>query len=122
MKRDSWIVTEKDERPAGDKGECFYCKTPLGGEHKADCPIRVRTIVASVTITFVDEVPENYTAHSIEFRYNDSSWCAGNILDTIQALADKYDGCLCGHTEFSYIREATKEDEDDYGIEVEAKP
>ena len=33
------IVTIEDERPAGKKGECFYCQEPIGKEHARECVI-----------------------------------------------------------------------------------
>jgi hypothetical protein len=41
----------------------------------------------------------------IEFHRNDSSWCAGNIMDELEAIA-KPSGCLCEHVSFEYVGEA----------------
>lgn len=33
-------VREKDQRTAGETGECFYCKSKIGADHKIDCVVR----------------------------------------------------------------------------------
>jgi len=101
------ITSKHGPRPAGRPTECFYCHGPLGADHAPDCVLRSRTIVATVTITFVAAIPERWTVEDFEFHRNESSYCASNVLEEL----DNNDNCLCGATEFRYLREATTDDE-----------
>ena len=47
----------------------------------------------------------------IEFRRNEGSWCSSNALRELEAMTKRGE-CLCRHTKFEYVREATKEDEE----------
>ncbi len=47
----------------------------------------------------------------MEFRYNDGSWCADNLLQALEQLGEK-NGCLCNFIKAEYLREATQEDHD----------
>lgn len=121
MKRDEWKVGEYGIRPNGSPDHCFYCGEPRGADHKPDCVIRSRTVVAQVTIEYVHTVPEFWTQDEIEFFLCDSSWCASNVLDELRQIADR-GGCLCGQSAFEYLREATTEDEERDGIKVTELP
>ena len=117
MKRDNWKVEEYGIRPAGSPDHCFYCGVERGGTHKKDCVIRKRTIVMEMKVEIVLDVPEDWDEDMCNFHKNESSWCASNILSTLERMKDKM-GCLCEATEFKYIREATEEDEDKHGIHI----
>lgn len=117
MKRDNWKVGEYGTRPAGSPNHCFYCGVERGGTHEKECVIRNRTIVMEMKVEMVIEVPEKWDKDMCEFHKNESSWCASNILRELERMDDKM-GCLCLPTEFSYVREATKEDEDKHGIHI----
>lgn len=117
MKRDNWIVGEYSIRPAGDPDKCFYCGVHKGGTHKPECVIRNRTVVLKMTIDLVVEVPEDWDKQTIEFNKNQGTWCASNILSELERL-DGHAGCLCPFMEFEYIREATQDDEELYGVYV----
>ena len=114
MKRTDWTVGEYSVRPAGKQGECFYCKTKVGGQHKEDCVIRSRTVNLDVTIHMVMDVPEDWDEGQINFHYNDGSWCASNLLSYLNHR-DGNVGCLCDITDIKYVGEATEEDEERYG-------
>ena len=58
MNRQDWIVEQEGVRPAGTLGECFYCQTKVGDQHKAACGIRRRTVVVKMTMEYVITVPE----------------------------------------------------------------
>ena len=106
------ILDNKDtgERPAGKKGECFYCKCKIGSPHTHDCAIPKRTVVMKATISYVTEVPLGWNQEQIEFHRNESSWCSFNF---IEELPD----CFCGNSKFEFIREATEEDHNNLGYE-----
>ena len=114
MKRSTWLVAEVDVKP---NGACRYCGEPLGGEHKADCVCRQRTIIADFTFRVIRKVPEDWDESMINFHMNDSSWCLNNVIAELQAIIDNMDEknyCLCGVATGRYVREATSEDEELY--------
>lgn len=117
MKRDNWIVGEYSVRPAGKPDECFYCNEKVGDPHKLDCVIRDRTFVVDVTIRMAVARPDSWSVEDIEQFFNASGWCAGNIVDDLHRLQD-VTFCLCEFTTVKFVREATEEDEDKYGIHV----
>jgi len=114
MKRDNWIVTNYSVRPAGKSDECFYCKKKLGEEHALDCVIRSRTVIVDFTIRMVTHEPENWDKEQIEFHYNEGSWCSDNFLDDLERRSKKM-GCSCDITDAKFVREATEEDENNFG-------
>lgn len=119
MKRAEWYVTEKDECPAGHKGECFYCKRPVGTPHDEECVTRHRTIVVRVMIEYVTDAPESWDAEMINWHYNESGWCAENISRELGRIAEHSKNCMCCRTHFEYVREATAVDEARDGLYAE---
>lgn len=116
MKRENWIVTQKSERPARPDGTCFYCSRKIGESHKEDCVIRKRSVVIEFKIQVVTKEPEDWSPENIEFRYNEGTWCADNLLDVLLHRRESDpDRCLCDFTEAKFIREATEEDEKNFG-------
>ena len=114
MTRQDWTVGEYGVRPAGKPDECFYCGAKVGEQHKPNCVIREKTIVTRMIIDFVDDVPEHWTEDQINFRYNESSWCADNILQKLEERSNFR--CLCSVASFEYLRDATEEDEENWGV------
>ncbi len=113
MKRDNWTVDKHSIRPAGSPDRCFYCNQKISQEHKKDCVIRKRTVVMDFTIRMVLDVPEFWDNEDIEFKYNDGSWCADNLIDMIDR---DNKGCLCPYVTAKYIKEASEEDEDHWEL------
>lgn len=115
MKRDSWTVGDHAVRPFGPPGRCFYCDVKVGQQHKPDCVIRSRTVVVQATVELTIDVPEGWTQDDVNFRYNESSWCANNLVEELQAMLKrkkKHDGrCMCSQVRVDYIREAVDADE-----------
>jgi hypothetical protein len=103
-RKTDWPVTEDDVRPARPDGTCFYCEVPLGGQHDPECVCRERQVVIDMTIRLVVEVPEAWDRENIEFKYNDSSYCLSNLMDTIEEADDR--GCLCHCAKVDYVGEA----------------
>lgn len=95
-------VTEAAMRPASDKRACFYCHQPIGEQHAADCGLVQKRVKVRMTVYYNVEVPAHWDADMIEFHRNDSSWCASNALEELEALGDKL-GCICSNTTFKYI-------------------
>jgi hypothetical protein len=114
MKRDRWPVENFGIRPAGKPDECFYCQEPIGGVHKQECVIRERTVVVELRMELVITKPEDWDADMIEYHLNDSSSCQTNIISQLAELVERLKDagkCPCGLIEAIYLREATKEDE-----------
>ena len=114
MTRKNWTVGEYSVRPAGKPDECYYCGAKVGEQHKPNCVIREKTIVTRMTIDFVDSVPESWDEDLIDFHYNDSSWCATNVLHRLEERSNFH--CLCDVASFEYLRDATEEDEENWGV------
>ena len=121
-----WPVMPDDIRPVGSPDACCYCKVRLGQQHKPGCVIRERTVVVDVTIRLVRRVPEAFSSHEIEYGMNRARWCATNILGELDRLAAHAEhtasGCLCEFFTGHYVREATAEDEETFGVRAERKP
>lgn len=121
MRRSSWPVAPNDASMS-DRAKCRHCGAPLGAEHVADCVCRQRTVVVCMAIEYVIEVPEHWDADNIEFHRNESSWCAGNAQSELDALFEytKENGdCVCLLTKYSYVREASEDDEDKCGARID---
>lgn len=104
----TWTVTkENGPRPAGHPDECFYCQQPIGSQHKPDCVLRERTVVVRLTVEYPIRIPEFWTTEDLEFHRNEGTWCSNNLVDDIEKLR-----CVCGQSEFKYVREATADDDD----------
>jgi hypothetical protein len=111
MKKDNWLVDINSTKFGEKPDECFYCKQKIGMRHKYKCIIPQKTVVVDFTVRVVVEVPHFYEKYNIEHKYNDGTWCADNLVDMIDK---KGEDCLCNHTTAKYIREATKQDEDNW--------
>ena len=59
--------------------------------------------------------PESWNAEQIEHRYNQGSWCADNLLAYIERWQNVTGKCMCSNTVSKFIREATIEDEIEFG-------
>ena len=115
MKCENWTVKPDDVRPARPDGTCFYCRIPLGGEHEMGCVIRRKTVVVDVTMRLVIRVPEDWDAGSVEFHINGSSACSDRFISYLQNVTSD-ERCMCDRTYGHFIGEASKEDEERYGI------
>ncbi len=115
MKCNKWIVKEEDVRPARPDGTCFYCCSALGDQHRQGCVLRTKTVVMDATFRVVFDVPEDWDRALIEFRYNESTWCAGNLVDTLVKMHEEGD-CMCDRTRVKYVRQATLEDHRRYTV------
>ena len=61
----------------------------------------------------VVSVPENWTKEDIEYKYNYGTWCADNLINMLDREGK---GCLCPYSKATYIREATEDDEEHWGL------
>jgi hypothetical protein len=125
----TFTVTSRAMRPACNEHRCFYCRVPIGADHKSDCVLISRRVVVrlesegfDVSHEYEIVVPAAWTAEDIEFHRNDSSWCADNALDELPSdvvakLGRTHDeddedatrDCLCGAVSFVYVGEVEGE-------------
>jgi len=117
MRRDNWTVGQEGIRQGGEPDRCFYCNQPIGSQHRADCVIRSRTVIIEARIKMLISVPESWDSDMVEFHRNEGSWCASNVVEELDDQAKRC-GCLCNDAEFSFVREATDEDEAEYRYSV----
>jgi hypothetical protein len=112
------IVTEDDTRSAGAgiPSKCFYCNGRRGGPHDPECVCLKKPIKIKVTLELIDVRPRSWSKHDIESHYNESSWCANNIVPVIQRHLDHDDDlnvnldCLCQRMTVEYLGDATVEE------------
>lgn len=102
----AFLVTEAAQRPLGMDGTCFYCRQPIGAEHKDDCVLIKKTVKVRLTIEYDVDVPSHWDAHSVEFHRNGSGWCADNLVRELQNLAER-EGCLCSVAHFDYLADTS---------------
>ncbi len=105
------VTKENGPSPAGKPDECCYCKMPIGVQHETDCVLRIRTVMVRMAAEYPISVPESWSAEQIERHRNEGSWCSGNALDELREICGE-GACICWLTEFEYIREATKEEDE----------
>jgi len=128
-----WPVMTHDDpgiRPAGRPDRCFYCNAHIGEPHGAECVTVVRLVEIRITAEVGDKTftstwrvlePCSFDADSINFMYNESTWCASNLLrdhvkpnvtwdqpgvwEVLQALYDSGESCLCSEISCEYVRD-----------------
>jgi len=101
-----FLVTEAAERPAGRKGECFYCRQPVGSEHGPECVLVTRTVLVRLTVEYPIEVPAHWDAGTVDFHRNEGSWCANNALQELDKLFnDDHGPCMCDVAKVEYLGE-----------------
>ena len=113
LEHTNMVTPTNGPRPAGKQDQCFYCKQPVGTEHKESCACRVKVVMVEVTMTIPRVVPAYADAGNVDFCLNDSSWCADNIeTDLARYMDAKGDAapCMCGTFHGRFLREATEED------------
>lgn len=122
--KESLIVTEDDTRPSSE-GHCFYCNAAVGKEHAANCVCREKTVVIKATFTLIVKKPQAWDSQDTNFHLNESSWCVDNLIKQMckklkiedkRQEAEGISSCFCNAFDGEYVRDATKEDEERYGI------
>lgn len=94
------IVTRKAMRPVSSQEQCFYCHQPIGQHHKDDCVLIQKKVKLQATIVYTYSVPAHWTKDDIEFHYNESTWCACNLIPVFQDM-----DCLCPVTTITYLQD-----------------
>lgn len=54
------------------------------------------------TISLEQEVPKEWDKAMIEFYFNDSSWCADNLIDELTRYSEEH-GCICNITKAKLV-------------------
>lgn len=103
------VTPDNGPRPKGKPDECFYCHQKLGEPHKDECVILTKKIRVRAVIEFNDETVRSWDTETTEFRYNNSSWCASNIIpvliEELDRIQESDTDCLCGIAEFTVLTE-----------------
>lgn len=104
------LVLPNDDgiRLSSDPSKCFYCNQSVGSPHQADCVCLHKKVKVRFTIELEIEEPASWQASDINFRYNDSSWCASNFLGLLRESFDEMDkagSCPCGSFSAEYMHD-----------------
>lgn len=114
---DGWpFVLPNDDgiRPAGPRDACLYCGQKIGQRHGSDCVCITKKVKVRYTYEIEIEVPHAWTKEDIERHRNESSWCADNSLDEIEAFHESLGEttelpggtmgpCLCDYFSCEYV-------------------
>ena len=100
-----FMITKKAKRPASTKDECFYCHNPVSGKHKFDCVLIKKKIKIRAIVEYDIKVPNYWNKEDVEFYLNKSSSCASNIIRDLEKFQSENEICLCGVTEFKYLKD-----------------
>lgn len=113
----SFTVGEDAVRPARPDGTCFYCRKPLGELHSDGCMMRRRSVVMRFSVDLVISAPVDQDGEALNFRYNEGTWCADNLMAYLDELMQRTNDCLCSHVSAQYIREANENDQEGQAFE-----
>lgn len=104
----TFLVAPNDSgiRPAGPPDACFYCQSKVGEPHQSDCVIIVKTVRMKYIFEVEVVVPHAWDAAMCEFHRGESSWCADNAIDELEATREKA-GCLCWCFTSKFIADAS---------------
>lgn len=114
----SKTVTKEAQRPAGKRGECFYCKQKIGQDHIGHCPYLSRWVKVKYEIELIEYWPEEWPVESIVLKIDQGSWCASNLAERIKQVASRSAtdcACFCARAVSSV--DATEKDLSDHGID-----
>jgi len=90
------VTIENGVRPAGKPDECFYCHVKLGGHHHDECPFVTKIVKIRAVVEFDYECPRHWGKDMIEFFFNESSWCMGDLPDVLKKHMElNATECLC---------------------------
>lgn len=99
-----YIVTSLAKRPASNAERCFYCHEAIGDHHLEDCVLVIKKVLVRVVVEYEMDMPANWDKNQVEFRLNESSYCASNLLDDLKEF-EKENGCLCAFVHYEYLRD-----------------
>lgn len=89
------VVADDDGiRAAGRPDRCFYCGGQVGQPHGPDCVCVTKRVQLRYSFILDVDVPHGWDEDHILLYRNDSSWCADNALDELEASTGDVD-CLC---------------------------
>lgn len=119
------LINDLGIRPAGKPDACFYCQSKVGEEHKPDCVMVSKKVHIQFKFEMAVSVPHDWDEHMINFRYNESGWCADNFIETLEKIKSQCSyGCLCPivSAEFKNIIDDTPKVTDDKWEPYEQPP
>lgn len=88
----SWPVVLPDDdgiRPAGKPDECFYCNQKVGTPHGPECVCVHKRVRVRYTMEIEIEVPAFWDKQMVLSHRNESSWCADNCVNDIEAFLER---------------------------------
>lgn len=96
-----WPVAEKD---------CIYCRVIAGTPHASRCVAVERKVKIRATVDMEYSVPNFWNADQINFKFQESSWCADNLAADLSAYVARLpeSECMCGRTKIEYVGEVEK--------------
>ena len=107
----SWVVTANDARPAGKLGECFYCQTPVGYEHRVGCVLRCVPAVAYIRKNDTGEVRQCATIWLVDdpspFIWEEGNYrcdCNRHLFFNHAGGENDSDDCSCGETAYTVLK------------------
>jgi hypothetical protein len=105
-----------------EPNQCFYCHQWAGQPHRTDCVAVKKRIEVKVTFEgknphsglWQTTVPHSWDDHSIEFHFNQGSWCSNNVIEHLTGWPritraemlriSRHDSCICYCTHFDLVR------------------
>ena len=122
-------VNYRDTRPNATSytpGQCFYCDSKLGSDHKLTCAVLHRLVVIEFKCEIVVPVQQLDMPSAVEKRYSTRSghttWCADNAVQYLSDQSHLFGGrkeCLCGVSSTKFLRNATEADIKRTGVKLE---
>ena len=89
-------------RPAGPSDECFYCQAKVREAHAFDCVTIHKKVRVRYIFDIEVEVPYVWDKQQFEFHRNESTWCANNAIDELQAQTQE---CLCPYFKAEFLED-----------------
>lgn len=122
---DRWPTVEKNDDGirACDLNRCHYCRKEVGKRHGPECVVVRQLVELEVLVDdkvvgrYIDYVPYHWDSETIDFHFNESSWCCDNAVAGIEWLHTKKaqkvigyidnlaeDECTCNYLYFRFKR------------------
>ncbi len=105
-----FTVTENAKRPGSPNFHgCFYCRQAIGEKHLVSCVLIKKKVKVRMTVEFEMVEPANWSKDEMDFYWNDSSWCANNVLEILnEQFNTEGSPCLCNAAKFEYLGDASE--------------
>lgn len=98
-------VTQGSMRPNSKDRECFYCHQNMGANHLDTCVLILKRVKIKMVVEYEIDMPASWDKDDIEFKLNESSWCASNAIGQIEEFEDSDGNCLCHCADFEFVED-----------------